>query len=64
MTTYPPVIWRGTNAQAIARQLLALTNANGTLVIPPGLLTNRVSTILIRVEAGTNGLRSIRATVR
>ena len=64
VTTIPPVVWRGTNAQAIARQLLAVTNANGTLVLPPGLLTNRVSTLLIRLESGPNGLQTIRATIR
>jgi hypothetical protein len=64
ITTIPPVTWTGTNAQAIAAQLLAITNANGTRVIPPGLLTNRGRTILIRVDADTNGLRSLRATIR
>ena len=61
----PPVIWRGSNAQVIASQILALTNTDGSLVIPPGLFTNRTADINIRVDAGTNGtLRSIRATVR
>jgi hypothetical protein len=64
VTTIPPVVWRGTNAQVIARQLLAVTNANGTLVLPPGLLTNRVSTLLIRFESGASGLQTIRATFR
>ena len=34
VTTIPPVIWTGTNAQAIVRQLLAITNANGSAVVP------------------------------
>lgn len=63
-TTVPPVVWWGTNALIIANQLLAVTNMDGSLVVPPGLLTNRTSNILIRVECGTNGLRSIRATIR
>jgi hypothetical protein len=57
-------MWRGTNTQAIASQLLCLTNANGSRVIPPGLFTNRSSTILLRVECGTNGLQNIRAMIR
>jgi hypothetical protein len=64
VVTVPPVVWTGPNAQAVAAQLLAITNTAGALVIPPGLLTNRTSTILIRVECGTNGLQAIRAVIR
>lgn len=64
VTSIPAIVWRGTNAQVIARQLLSLTNADGRLVIPPGLLTNRSGSILFRVDTGTNGLQSIRARMQ
>ena len=64
VTTIPPVIWTGTNAQAIVRQLLAITNANGSAVVPPGLLTNRINTINIMIRSNTNGVQSLRATIR
>ena len=64
VTTIPPVIWTGTNAQAIVRQLLAITNANGRAVVPPGLLTNRINTINLMIRSNTNGVQSLRATIR
>ena len=62
--TIPPVIWQGPDAGLFAHQLMSLTNASGGLVFPPGLFTNRSSSIYIRVEVGTNGLKSIRARIQ
>ena len=58
-----PVVWRGTNATVIANQLLAVTNANGTLVVPPNFFSAKNSVIIVRVNVGTNGLQSIAARV-
>jgi hypothetical protein len=64
VVTVPALTWRSTGAQLILRQLLSLTNASGSPIIPPGLFTNRSSTLFIRVETGTNGLQSIRARIQ
>ena len=64
VVTVPALTWRGAGAQVILRQLLSLTNASGSPIIPPGLFTNRSSTLFIRVETGTNGLQSLRARIQ
>lgn len=65
VVTVPEVAWRGSNAQAIAAQLLAITNADGSAVVPAGMFTNHSSVIVIRVNVDTNGLlKSIRARIQ
>ena len=35
--TVPPVTWNGASAQVIAEQLLRITNADGSLIVPDSL---------------------------
>jgi hypothetical protein len=58
-----PIVAVGTNATVIANQLLAVTNADGTLLVPQNLFSARSSTIIIRTRVTTNGLQSITASV-
>lgn len=65
VVTVPDVEWRSPNAQVIAAQLMAITNADGSSVVPAGMFTNHSSVIFIRVNVGTNGLlKSIRARIQ
>jgi hypothetical protein len=63
VVSVPPVVWQGTNAVLIASQLLNLTNGDGTFIVPPGLFTNKSSSVFVHVECGSNGLQSIRARI-
>jgi len=59
-----PSVWSGTNARVLGDQLLSLTNADGSRVFPAGLAWSRNTTIVIKVQAGADGVQSIRALVR
>jgi len=62
--TVPPQTWQGSNAVVVANQLLAITNANGSAVIPQNFMLGQNSMIIIRVNCNSNGLQSMTASVR
>lgn len=62
-TFVPTVVWTNENAVVIASQLLAITNSDGSLIVPQNFLSQRSSTINIKFNVGTNGLESISAKV-
>jgi hypothetical protein len=61
-TRFQPVTWSGSNAQAVASQLANITNLDGSLVMPTNILSGN-TIIVIRIAAGTNGVRSITSSI-
>ena len=59
-----PQTWQGSNAVVVANQLLAITNADGSAVIPQNFMLGQNSMIIIRVNCNSNGLQSMTASVR
>lgn len=59
-----PQTWEGSNAVVVANQLLAITNADGSAVIPQNFMLGQNSMIIIRVNCNSNGLQSMTASVR
>ena len=60
-----PVKWEGAEAAIIANQLLSVTNADGSKVVPANFLSGRSSIIVININSDpTNGLKSIAATIK
>jgi opacity protein-like surface antigen len=58
-----PQTWQGSNAVVVANQLLAITNADGSAVIPQNFMLGQNSMIMIRVNY-TNNAPSLTASVR
>jgi len=61
-----PLKWTGAGAALVAGQLLAITNADGTPVVPPGLFgaTNTATiTVNLLPPNATNASQTITATV-
>ena len=64
-TNVPPVTWKGAEADVIASQLLSITNADGSKVVPQNFLQGRKSTITIYVNSSpTSNSNTITAVVR
>jgi hypothetical protein len=59
-----PQTWQGSNAVIVANQLLSITNADGSAVIPQNFMLGQNSMIIIRVNCNSNGLQSMTASVR
>ena len=59
----PVLRWQGVDAAVVARQLLSITNADGSMVVPQGTFgANLNGTIFISIGT-TNGVPSLVSTV-
>ena len=62
-TVYLPVTWKGDAASCVTSQLLSMTNIDGSKVIPTNAMSGRTTDIFIHIQTGTNGLKTITASV-